>query len=222
MRNMTRTGMIALTAAAIGAAGPALAADNRDMLDATVLVQEAAEAVAAMKTNPEAAALLQQAKGVYVVPDYAEGGIVVGGAGGNGVMSAKQNGVWTSPTFYDIASVTAGAQVGFTAGPVVMLLMTDQAINDFKSGGEFSLSASAGYTMVDASAGGQVSTDGSDVVIWSDTQGIYAGLTAGASDISWDEEANDGYYGVNVEASQVIDGMVTKPEPDPLGQVLSK
>lgn len=222
MRNHKRTGMIAFAAVAVGATGPALAADNRDMLDATVLVQEAADAVAAMKTNPEAAALLQQAKGIYVVPDYAEGGIVVGGASGNGVMSAHNNGTWTSPTFYDIASVSAGAQVGFTAGPVVMLLMTDQAINDFKAGGDFSLAASAGYTMVDASGGGQVSTDGSDVIVWSDTQGIYAGLTAAASDISWDEDANDGYYGVDVDASQVIDGMVTKPESDPLAQALSK
>ncbi|MEZ5670106.1 MAG: lipid-binding SYLF domain-containing protein [Alphaproteobacteria bacterium] len=218
MRLANRIGGVSLTA--MLAAAPALAADNRDAMEATVLVQQAAEVVAAMKADPNALSLAQQAKGVYVVPDFAQGAVLVGGWGGNGVMTARTAAGWSAPAFYDIAAVSAGAQIGFTEGPVVMMLMSDRAVDAFKDGSAFSLEAGAGFAIVDLSAGAGVSTDGSDVVVWSDAEGIYAGLAASASDISWDEDANDGYYGAQLSARQVLEGQVVESEPDPLSGAL--
>jgi len=217
----------ALTALATATlAGPALAADNRDSLEATILVQEAAAVIETMKSNAEADALLAQARGVYVVPEFAQAAVVVGGWGGDGVMLAAHGtgateADWSSPAFYDVSAVSAGAQVGFTTGSVVMLLMTDEAVDAFRAGGSFSLEASAEFAIVDFTGEGQVSTDDSDVVVWSDVEGLYAGLTASAADISWDEDANNGYYGAEVTAAQVIDGQVTDTESDPLTTTLT-
>ena len=124
---------------------PALGADSRDGLEATILVQEAAKVVAEMKADPDAAALLAQARGVYVVPDFAQAAIIVGGWGGDGVMVAANASGWTNPAegspglsgpaFYDVSAVSAGAQIGFASGSVVMLLMSDEAVSAFRSGG---------------------------------------------------------------------------------------
>ncbi|MGF1626437.1 MAG: lipid-binding SYLF domain-containing protein, partial [Alphaproteobacteria bacterium] len=214
-----------LSAGTLGA--PALAQDNREGLEATVLLQQAANVVAQVKSDPAASGLLGEARGVYVVPDYAEGAVIVGGAGGNGVMLARDAaGGWGGPAFYDIATISAGAQIGFTSGPVVMLLMSDAAVDAFKSGDGFALDASADLAVMDFTAGTEASTRG-DVVVWSNAEGIYAGLTAAASDISWDDEANTGYYGREVTPGEVVEGeaggsAVAAGGPDPLTTALSE
>lgn len=224
MRNPIRYRCLVPAIAVFGS--PAFAQDSRDGLEATVLLQQAADVVAEMKADPVAAGLLDLAQGVYVVPDFAQGAVIVGGWGGNGVLLARAGDAgWGSPAFYDIAAVTAGAQVGFTAGPVVMLLMSDGAVDAFRAGGEFSLGASAGFTVVEVSAGGQASTRG-DVVVWSSDEGLYAGLAASASDIDWDDDANAGYYGSTVDPAAVIVGeaggsAVAAEGPDPLSAALS-
>jgi SH3 domain-containing YSC84-like protein 1 len=224
MRRAFTIGAVPLLAGALGV--PALAQD-REGLDATVLVRQAAGVVAEMKADPAAAPLLARAQGVYVIPDYQEAAVVLGGAGGDGVMLAKNAaGIWGGPAFYDLASVSAGVQLGFSTGPVVMLLMSDAAVEAFKSEDGFSLDAGAGLAMMDITAGADASTRG-DVVVWSNEQGIYAGLTASGTDISWDEDANDGYYGREVTPPEVIDGAaggsaVSAAGPDPLTSELVK
>lgn len=224
MSKLTRYASMTALGTATMAAVPAFGADPRDNLEATILVQDAARVVAEMKADPDATALLSQARGIYVVPDFTQAAVIVGGWGGDGVLLAA-NGVgasgWSTPAFYDVSAVSAGAQVGFTSGPVVLLLMSDQAVNAFRAGGSFSLEASAEFAIVDFTGQEQVSTEGSDVVVWSDVEGLYAGLTASAADIDWDEDANESYYGQEVTAAQVIDGQVIEAEADPLTVMLT-
>lgn len=221
MRNLTRFGALPMVLAGALTAGSAFAADNEDSLDAALLVQEAASVMVQMKADPNAAALLQQAAGVFVVPNFTNAAVIVGGWGGDGVLVANQGAAWSGPAFYDISALSAGAQIGFTEGSAVMLLMSDQAVSNFKTGDGFSLEASADFSIVDFSVGGEASTR-SDVIVWSQTEGLYAGLSASASDIVWDEEANDGYYGQSVSAAAVIEGSVQDPDPnvDPLTQAV--
>jgi lipid-binding SYLF domain-containing protein len=75
-------------------------------------VTEAATVVHKMQSQPDAAKLLDQAQGVFILPDYGRAAVGVGGAGGQGVLLAKQYGRWTGPVFYNVGSISLGRQDG--------------------------------------------------------------------------------------------------------------
>jgi lipid-binding SYLF domain-containing protein len=197
-------------------------ANAGDQSDTQNLVSEAAAEVKQMKADPQVAKLLQKAKGVYIVPEFGRGALIVGGKGGAGVVMTKQNGTWTeSPAFYDFGSLSIGAQAGGSGGRIAFLLMTDNAVNAFMSGNKVSLNANSGLSIVNYSANAQASWGKGDIILWSDTAGAYAGATVGVEDLNWDDDNNQAFYGSKVEPQQVLTGKVTNPKAAPLKQALS-
>ena len=60
-----------------------------------------------------------------------------------------------------------------------------------------------------------------DVVVWSDTRGLFGGAAVGATKISRDMQANGIYYRNNdVTAQQILSGEVTSPQSKLLLDVL--
>lgn len=162
--------------------------NTRDVLD------QAGEVLTAMERDKELQNALRQAKGVFLVPDFGRGALVLGGRGGQGVVFTKQDGDWNGPAFYNFGAVSAGAQGGVSAGQVAMLLMTDEAVDSFKQDHNFALNADAGLTLIDWSGQAQGSWGKGDVVLWSDTEGVFAGGAISVSDVFADEEANQEFY----------------------------
>ncbi len=189
--------------------------------DAKELVKDAASTVKQMERDPQMKQLLAKAKGVYIIPSYAKGGLVVGGRGGQGVMLAHTNSSWSSPAFYNLAGVSVGAQAGFEAGAIAMVLMSQKAVDSFESGNTFSVNADAGFTVINWSGRSQASLGkGGDVVIWSDSEGAFAGADFSASDISWADEENAAFYGRNASAQEVLASKVSNPLAKRLQNVL--
>ena len=175
--------------------------------DAQELVDEAVTVVNRMQADPEVAELLSQAHGIFIIPDYAQAGFIVGGEGGEGIallksMSAGGNaaadagvvgeapaGQWSEPAFYDFGGVTAGAEAGVEVGSIAMLLMSEESAELFRTEQtNFSIDASAGLTIVDYSARADAAAGTGDIIIWSDTVGAFAGATIGINGVSRDEE----------------------------------
>jgi lipid-binding SYLF domain-containing protein len=104
-----------------------------------------------------------------------------------------------------------------------MLLMTDRAVERFRSDRRFSLNADAGLSFLDLSARRQASRGKlSDIVVWSDTRGAYAGATVGLSGVLVDREANEAYYGrAGLRSAQILEGRVANPHHNLLGMVLA-
>jgi lipid-binding SYLF domain-containing protein len=195
--------------------------DAKGLTEAKGLLRDATETARTMNAQPELKQLMQQAKGIFIVPNYAKGALGVGGAGGNGVLLARRGNGWSDPAFYDIGSVSIGAQAGGKVGNIAMLLMSDRALADFKSNNSFSLNADAGFTLADFAARAQASTKGADVVLWSDTDGAFAGVSLGVSNISWDAQENRAYYAKpQLTAADVLNGTVTTTQDDELQHVL--
>jgi lipid-binding SYLF domain-containing protein len=193
-----------------------------DQSDTQNLVSEATAEVQKMKADPQLAKLLQKAEGVYIVPEFGRGALIVGGKGGAGVVMTKQNGAWTSsPAFYDFGSLSIGAQAGGSGGRIAFLLMTDNAVNAFMSGNKVSLNADSDLSIVNYSANAEASWGKGDIILWSDTSGAYAGATISVGDLNWDDGNNQAYYGSKVEPRQVLTGKVTNPKAAPLQQALS-
>lgn len=188
--------------------------------EAMDLLSNAANTVQDMRSDAELSSLLDQAKGVFVVPDYGKGAVVVGAKGGQGVLLANENGQWSNPAFYDIGGISVGAQIGGEGGAIAMLLMTDKAVNAFKGDVTFSLNANSGFTLVNYSASSQGDVGNGDVVLWSNTDGAFAGVSLGVTDINFDDERNQNYYGQQVTAQQILSGQVTTTHQNPLQRAL--
>lgn len=202
-------------AAATGAqsdANQSAAKPSDEYANAKSTADEAAQVVQQMKTDPEIRQALAQAKAVFIVPDYGRAALGVGGAGGQGVLVANNNGSWTAPAFYNVGALTLGLAAGVEAGSVAFLLMSDKAIQGFKDKNNFALNGDAGLTVANWSKRGRVSAgDNADVIAWSGTKGLYGDLAVSVSDIMWDNEANTAYYQKSVVANDIITGAVQDP-----------
>lgn len=97
--------------------GGSPAEHRADASDARVDVMDAVQVVQRMKADPGLTALLGTAKGVFILPDYGRGALIV------------------------------GAQAGASAGSMALLLMSDRAVERFRSDRNFSLSADAGLSI---------------------------------------------------------------------------
>jgi lipid-binding SYLF domain-containing protein/predicted outer membrane protein len=193
---------------------PATRSDGDQRNDARQEVGEAIKVVQKMNTDPELKKLLTQAKGIFIVPDFARAGLIIGGSGGSGVLLAHSTGAWSNPAFYNMGAVSFGAQAGGSAGQIAMVLMTDKALHQFERNNTFSLNADAGLNIVNWSARAQGSWGKGDIVMWSDAEGAYAGATVSASDINFDEAETRAYYGRPVAATDVLNGKVASGPAD--------
>ena len=180
----------------------------RDVLD------ESEKVLQNMKREDGMDAALEQAKGVFLVPDFGRGAFVFGGRGGQGVVLAKDGGDWNGPAFFNFGAVSAGAQGGVAAGEVAMLLMTDKAVASFKQDHNFALNADAGLTLVDWSKVAQGSYGKGDVLFWSSTEGLFAGGAISVSDVFSDDEANQEYYTRATSAEAILEGDVEDDSED--------
>lgn len=184
-------------------------------------IAESVRVIEQMKTDPRMMSLLKQAKGVFVVPTYVRAALGVGARGGEGVMLARQGQAWTSPLFYNVGGVSIGLQAGGEAGPVVMLLMNDKAVNEFKKENNFALNADAGLTLVNYNAKALGGTGQGDVVVWSNTKGAFVTAAVAVVDIHFDDSDNRAYYRKPVKAMDVLSGNVKDAQAGTLANALN-
>lgn len=190
--------------------------------DAMEQVNNAAQVVKRMEADQQVQKLLQQSKGVFIVPNYARGGLGIAARGGEGVMLANNNGKWSNPVFYNFGGVSIGAQAGAEAGSIAMILMNEKAVKNFMQENNFSLTADAGLTIVNYTAKAQTSAGRGDVIVWADTKGALADVAIGITDISYDDDENAAFYkSKKVAARDIINGKVTSAQAKPLTQELS-
>jgi SH3 domain-containing YSC84-like protein 1 len=196
---------------------------SSDVADAQDRINNSVTVVSRMKAEPATAALLAQARGVLLVPNYGKGAWIVGGQGGKGVLLVRRGTRWSDPAFYSLGGISIGLQIGGAAGPIALILMTDKAIVQFRDRtGAWSLGADAGLTVVNNSEhqGIAGTTPPADVVVWSGTKGLFGGISAGAMRVQSDGALNDAYYNGLVTTRQILTGAVRNANADPLRDAL--
>ncbi len=190
--------------------------------DAQRHVEDAIQAVARMLAEPRLAALLDRAKGVLIVPRYAEGGFIVGGSGGVGVLLAHTHRTWTDPVFYRVGGVSIGLQLGGASGPIALLLMSEKAVQKFQDSlSTWSLGGRAGLTVARFSQQTSHPAGSLDVIVWSRVQGLFGGVAFSALDVTPDQTANHAYYRSPVAPLQILVGAVRNPRAQPLCDALA-
>lgn len=198
--------------------------DKREA-SATKHVSDAATVVYRMEADSGMNKLLQQAKGVLIVPTYGRAALGVGGSGGAGVLLVKRDdGTWSDPAFYNIGGISIGVQVGAESGPIALVLNNDKAVSKFMQKNAFSLSADAGLTIVNWAKLAQGSVGTGDVVAWAGTKGAFGNVvTIGVNDIRFNQNETTAYYHQNqtVAASDVVSGKVKNSQANTLKEALA-
>jgi lipid-binding SYLF domain-containing protein len=115
---------------------------------ADTTVQEAELAKTAMvAADPGQNTFLDHSAGYAVFPNVAKGGLVVGGAGGSGIVYEKGKAVGTTT----LSQVTIGAQVGGQAYYEIIYFETAEALAAFKKG-EWTMAAQVSAVAITAGA----------------------------------------------------------------------
>ena len=197
-------------------------AEQQDLVDrATLTVQ-------GMITAPEgrdARGLMRRARGALVCPRVFKAGFILGGSGGGCVLAGRANGNWSYPAFYSLGSGSIGFQAGIQDSEVMFIILTDrglQAIID----SQFKIGADANVAFATLGTGVEGSTTAAlqaDIVAFSRSRGLFAGLSLSGSVIEVRSDWNAAYYGRPTAAQQiVIQGEGGNPGAAPLREMLAR
>jgi lipid-binding SYLF domain-containing protein len=159
---------------------------------------------------------LRRSRAVMICPQVFKAGFVIGGSGGNCVLMARAaGGSWSDPAFYSIGSGSFGAQAGIQDAEVMIMIMNDRALdavmqNHFKIGG-------------DGVGGATTTAFRADIVTFSRTRGLYAGVSIEGSVLSPNTDSDVAYYGQPYNGPQiVVQMMANNPGANPLRATLSR
>lgn len=167
---------------------------------------------------------LKEAKGVLIIPQMLKAGFFLGASGGSGVLLVRDDStrMWSDPAFYNIGSVSLGLQIGASAAEVVMLLMTQNAVDALlttriKLGGD--VSAAIGPVGAGAAAKGIMA----DIISFAKTKGAYIGLSVEGAVIDTADSVNSAYYGKQVMPADIlIKHEVSNPKSSGLRSALNR
>ena len=150
--------------------------------------------------------LLDKAEAIAVFPGVVKAAFIVGGNGGQGVISRRRRNGWSAPGFFNIGGGSFGAQIGAQKTDIVLLIMNDEGVkglleDKFEMGGEASVAA--GPVGRQASASTNTTLD-AGILSYSRSKGAFIGVALKGAVISPDNDLNQAVYGV--KATELLTG----------------
>ena len=186
-------------------AGQALAQhDEIERLEnATAVFEEIMQA----PDNAIPRAILEKAAAVAIIPNTVKAGFIFGGHRGKGVISARnEQGEWSQPAFLTLTGGSFGLQIGGQSVDLILVVMNRRGLekllqNEFKFGGD--ASAVVGPIGRDTEATTDL-TLRAEILSYSRTRGLFAGITLKGSTITADRDANERFYGYPFGSAQLV------------------
>jgi lipid-binding SYLF domain-containing protein len=163
--------------------------------------------------------LLREAKGIIIVPALVKVGFIIGGQGGDAVLLRRNGASWTYPAFYSLGSPSLGLQAGISSAQIVMLLMTDRAVEAVRQE-RFKLGTEAGLAVFMAGGNEGAASYKGDIIGWAKAGGLYVGLTINDSTLEQKPDMNAEYYGRSVPFDDLYMGRACNRDADTLRAAL--
>ena len=107
------------------------------------------------KAAPQSKELVARAKGVLIFPSVLSAGFVVGAEHGKGVL--RVGGANTA--YYSTTAGSIGFQAGAQSKAMVLLFMTDAALNKFRNSNGWTVGADATVAIVNVGINGRIDTN---------------------------------------------------------------
>ncbi|MGY9002369.1 MAG: lipid-binding SYLF domain-containing protein [Rhodospirillales bacterium] len=180
-------------------------------VEANVIIRKATDTVIRFKESSELkemAKFMSTAHAIIVLPTVIKGGFLIAAEGGGGVLTVRRDdGSWSNPAFYTLASASIGLQAGLQDTEIVLILRTQKALNAvLKHQGK--LGADMGLTVGIFGAGAELSTTtnlGQDIYAFSSSKvGLFAGVSFEGSALIRRKDLNEAVYGVGTTPQAII------------------
>jgi len=216
-----------LVATALVLPEPAMADDAQDARQMVEKARLAFENFMADKDlGPSVRSLVKRAKGVLIYPQVLKGAFIFGASGGSGAMLAydDKTGKWGGPAFYTIGEASFGLQIGGEASEVILVALTDRGVASLLSTSA-KLGADVGIAVGPVGAGAEAATANlsADLVSYSRSKGLYAGISLEGAVVAVRDGLNKAYYGKEVTPTAIlIQREVTNPQAAGLIGAVSK
>ena len=159
--------------------------------------------------------LLDKAQCAIVVPSVKSGAFIVGGKYGRGFVTCrKQGGGWGAPAAVRVEGGSIGFQIGGSETDVVMLVMNERGAKRLFEKSKFTI---GGEAMAAAGPVGRTSSAETDatmraeILSWSRSRGVFAGVSLKGSTMRDDDDANKALYGSKMKNADIVFG--SNPAP---------
>ena len=141
--------------------------------------------------------MLDAAEAIAVFPGVIKAAFLVGGRGGQGVISRRVKGGWSAPAFFNLSGGSFGPQIGAQKTDYVLLIMNQSGLDGllkdkFELGGEASIAA--GPVGREAAASTSPRLD-AGILSYSRSKGAFIGAALKGAVITPDNDLNEAIYG---------------------------
>lgn len=231
---MAAAGLAAFLAAAPSGcahtSGPGSAADPASATQAVAkrMVELGAEHGERFLSHSQTRAIrnmLGGARGVFIAPDLTSEAAIVGIERGTGFLLRRHGKDWSDPVFVLFSEASIGYQAGVKESHMLILLMTDAAVDNFVKG-KIELGGTGGFAIgtygMGVSGTGELK-GGLEMILLSTNTGVFAG--GGWAEVTpvLAGTLNDEIYGPNTDATRILGAPGGKYGPAiKLRQVLSR
>lgn len=196
-----------------------LAVAQQDELERLKTATTVLEEIMAAPDSAIPQGILKNAEAIAIIPNTIKAGFIFGGHRGKGVISSRNElDEWSQPAFLTLTGGSFGLQIGGQAIDLVLVIMNRRGLetllqNEFKIGGD--ASAVIGPVGRDIEA----TTDlylRAEILSYSRTRGLFAGITLKGSTIAADHDANERFYGHPFESAALLldDESATAHDPE--------
>jgi lipid-binding SYLF domain-containing protein len=225
MNNARRNFTLSGVAIALAATFVSLPARADDAADARGLVERATASVNSFAADANYASLpglLGKAKAVLVYPRIIEGGFIIGGSGGSGVLLVRdeKTSAFVGPAFYSMGSVSIGFLAGGQAAEVILLVNSQDALASLLS---TTVKLGAGASVAVGPRGsGEGAAITADFISFSRNRGAFANMSLNGQVIGVRETLNTAFYGKPASPVDIlIRQSVSSPDALPLQAALA-
>jgi lipid-binding SYLF domain-containing protein len=164
--------------------------------------------------------LLDKSECVIVYPSVLKAAFVIGGSYGRGAMTCRTGehytGPWSAPSMMALEGGSIGFQIGGQATDFVLLVMNARGAHSILNS-KVKLGADASVAAGPKGRTAAAATDvtlRAEVLSYSRSRGLFAGISLEGSTVRPDNDANERVYGKKLEAESIIfKGAVAVPPP---------
>ncbi len=151
---------------------------------------------------------IDEARGIFIVPQLLKAAFFFGGEGGSGVFLVKDDktGEWSQPAFYTMGAGSFGFQFGAQASEIILLVMSQRGVESlltstFKLGGDVSVAVGPVGAGIEGSTAMNLSAD---MLTFARAKGLFGGISLEGAVIATRDEWNRSYYGKEVRPTDIL------------------
>ncbi|MEP6923221.1 MAG: YSC84-related protein [Pyrinomonadaceae bacterium] len=217
MKTFTKHILVVIVGILLTAAVSSAQDDSKEIRQATERASDAAKAFNEIMRNSDKSIpreLLERAEAVAVFPGVLKAAFVIGGRGGEGLISRRTPEGWSAPAFFKLGGGSFGFQIGADKTDYIMLFINDGGLkgllqDKFEFGGDVGIAAGPIGREASATTTARL---GAGILSYSRSKGAFIGAALKGSRIAPDNDRNRTLYGKT--AKEILNSNVVTPLPD--------